>query len=53
MFVTLFLEDDAEDLLAEAELRRRAARRSRRAARRQPRPAVRITVRGRDDHPGR
>jgi len=52
MFVKLFLENDADDGLAEEE-RRRAVNRSRRAARRQPRQAARVTARGRDGRPAR
>ena len=45
MFVKLFLEDGAEDVLAEEEDRRRSANRSRRARSRQ---AVRVIARDRD-----
>ena len=49
MFVKLFLEDGADDPLAEED-RRRTARRSRRIRVRQ---AARVTVRDRDRRPGR
>jgi hypothetical protein len=49
MFVKLFLEDDADDSLAEEE-RRRAASRARRTRVRQ---AARVTVRDRDRRPAR
>ena len=44
MFVKLFLEDDADDWLAEDERRRAAAR----VRRTRVRPAARVTVRDRD-----
>ena len=44
MFVKLFLEDDADDSLAEDERRRAAAR----VRRTRVRPAARVTVRDRD-----
>jgi hypothetical protein len=50
MFVELFLENDADDMLAEEEDRRRAANRARRARSRQ---AVRIIARDRDRRPAR
>lgn len=50
MFVKLFLEDDAEDSLAEEERRRRPSSRVRRARVRQ---AARVTVRDRDRRPVR
>ena len=50
MFVRLFLEDDADDMLAEEEDWRRAANRARRARSRQ---AVRIVARDRDRRPAR
>ena len=52
MFVKLFLEDDADDGLAEEE-RRRAVNRSRRAARRQPRQVTRVAARDRDGRTSR
>jgi hypothetical protein len=52
MFVKLFLENDADDGLAEDE-DRRAVNRSRRVVRRQPRVATRATVRDRDHRPAR
>jgi hypothetical protein len=52
MFVKLYLEDDADDGLAEDE-RRRAVNRSRRAARRQPRVVTRAAARDRDHRPAR
>ena len=52
MFVKLFLENDADDGLAEED-RRRAANRSRRAARRQPRVTTRAAARDRDQRPAR
>jgi hypothetical protein len=45
MFVTLYLENGADDVLAEEEGRHRAANRSRRARARQ---ATRLVVRDRD-----
>ncbi|HEY2267538.1 MAG TPA: hypothetical protein VGI96_33280 [Streptosporangiaceae bacterium] len=53
MFVTLFLENDADDELAEDEQRRRAVNRSRRAARRQPRQVTRAAARDRDGRAAR
>ena len=50
MFVKLFLEDDADDSLAEQERRRRAASRVRRTRVRQ---AARVTVRDRERRTGR
>jgi hypothetical protein len=50
MFVKLFLENGADDGLAEEEGRRRAATRARRARARQ---ATRVTVRDRDRRPAR
>lgn len=50
MFVKLFLENDADDMLAEDEDRRRAANRARRARLRQ---AIRVTARDRDRRPAR
>lgn len=50
MFVELFLENDADDMLAEEEDRRRAANRARRARSRQ---AVRTVARDRDRRPAR
>ena len=50
MFVKLFLENDADDVLAEEEDRRRAAHRARRARSRQ---ATRVVARDRDRRPGR
>jgi hypothetical protein len=52
MFVTLFLENDADDGLAEDE-RRRAVNRSRRAARRQPLQITRPPARDRDGRAAR
>jgi hypothetical protein len=52
MFVQLFLENDADDGLAEDE-RRRAVNRSRRAARRQPRQVTRAAARDRDGRAAR
>jgi hypothetical protein len=49
MFVTLFLETDADDLLAEEEARRRAAR----ARRDRPAMAVRAVPRDRNRGPRR
>jgi hypothetical protein len=49
MFVKLFLENDADDLLAEDEDRRRAANR----ARRRSRQVIRVTARDRDRRPAR
>jgi len=50
MFVKLFLEDGADDVLAEEEDRRRSANRSRRARSRQ---AVRVIAGDRDGRPAR
>jgi len=50
MFVKLYLEDSADDVLAEEEDRRRSANRSRRARSRQ---AVRVIARDRDGRPAR
>ena len=50
MFVKLFLEDGADDVLAEEQDRRRSANRSRRARTRQ---AVRVIARDRDGRPAR
>lgn len=50
MFVELFLENDADDMLAEEEDRRRAANRARRA---RSRRAVRTVARDRDRRPAR
>jgi hypothetical protein len=50
MFVKLFLENSADDVLAEEEDRRRTANRARRARARQ---ATRVTVRDRDRRPAR
>lgn len=50
MFVKLFLEDGADDVLAEEQDRRRSANRSRRARSRQ---AVRVIARDRDGRPAR
>jgi hypothetical protein len=50
MFVTLFLENDADDMLAEEEDRRRAANRARRSRSRQ---ATRVYARDRDRRPAR
>jgi hypothetical protein len=50
MFVKLYLENDADDLLAEEEARRRAANRARRARARQ---ATRVIARDRDRRPSR
>jgi hypothetical protein len=52
MFVKLFLDNDADDGLAEEE-QRRAAHRSRRAARRQPRQVTRAAARDRDGRTSR
>jgi hypothetical protein len=48
--VKLYLEDSADDVLAEEEDRRRSANRSRRARSRQ---AVRVIARDRDGRPAR
>ena len=50
MFVTLYLENDADDALAEEEDRRRAVNRARQARSRQ---ATRVVARGRDRRPAR
>jgi hypothetical protein len=50
MFVELYLESSTDDVLAEEEVRRRAANRARRARARQ---ATRVTVRDRDRRPAR
>ncbi len=50
MFVKLFMEDDADDALAEQERRRRPSSRVRRTRVRQ---AARVTVRDRDRRPVR
>jgi hypothetical protein len=50
MFVQLFLENDADDVLAEGEDRRRAANRARRA---RSRRAITHTARDRDRRPAR
>ena len=50
MFVKLFLENDADDVLAEDEDRRRAANRARRSRARQ---ATRVVARDRDRRPAR
>ena len=50
MFVKLYLENDADDVLAEEENRRRAANRARRAHSRQ---ATRVVARDRDRRPAR
>lgn len=50
MFVKLYLENDADDVLAEQEDRRRAANRARRARSRQ---AIRVVARDRDRRPAR
>ena len=50
MFVKLFLENGADDVLAEEEDRRRAANRARRARARQ---ATRVIARDRDRRPAR
>ena len=50
MFVQLFLENGADDVLAEEEDRRRAAHRSRRARSRQ---ATRVIARDQDRRPAR
>ena len=50
MFVTLFLENDADDVLGEEEDRRRAANRARRSRSRQ---ATRVIARDRDRRPAR
>jgi hypothetical protein len=49
MFVKLYLENDADDVLAEED-RRRAANRSRRVRSRQ---AIRVVARDRDRRPAR
>jgi hypothetical protein len=49
MFVKLYLENDADDVLAEEEDRRRAANRARQARSRQ---STRVVARGRDRRPG-
>ena len=49
-FVKLFLENSADDMLAEEEDQRRAANRSRRARARQ---ATRVIARDRDRRPAR
>jgi hypothetical protein len=50
MFVKLFLENDADDLLADEEAKRRSAARARRS---RSRTAVRLTVRDRERQPRR
>jgi hypothetical protein len=50
MFVKLFLENSADDVLAEEEDRRRAANRARRP---RARKATRVTIRDRDRRPAR
>ena len=50
MFVKLYLENGADDVLAEEEDRRRSVNRSRRARSRQ---AVRVIARDRDGRPAR
>ena len=50
MFVKLFLENNADDMLAEEEDQRRAGSRSRRARARQ---ATRVIARDRDRRPAR
>ena len=50
MFVKLYLENDADDVLAEQEDRRRAANRARRARSRQ---TTRVVARDRDRRPAR
>jgi hypothetical protein len=50
MFVKLYLENGADDVLAEEEDRRRSANRSRRARSRQ---ATRVIARNRDARPAR
>jgi hypothetical protein len=50
MFVKLYLENDADDVLAEEEDRRRAANRARQARSRQ---VTRVVARDRDRRPGR
>lgn len=50
MFVKLFLETDADDLLAEEEERRRSANIARHN---RSRNALRVAVRGRDRRPAR
>jgi hypothetical protein len=50
MFVKLYLENDADDGLAEQENRRRAANRTRRA---RSRPATRVVARDRGRRPAR
>jgi hypothetical protein len=53
MFVKLFLENDADDVLAEEEDQRRAANRARRVLGSRSRLAIRATVRDRDRRPAR
>jgi hypothetical protein len=50
MFVKLYLENDADDVLAEQENRRRVANRARRARSRQ---AIRVVARDRGRRPAR
>jgi hypothetical protein len=50
MFVKLYLENDADDVLAEEENRRRAANRARRA---RSRRATRVVARDRGRRPAR
>jgi hypothetical protein len=50
MFVKLYLEPDADDVLADEEARRRTTNRSRRM---RSRTAVRVTVPNRDRQPQR
>ena len=50
MFVRLYLENDADDVLAEEENRHRAANRARRARARQ---VTRVVARDRDRRPAR
>jgi hypothetical protein len=52
MFVKLYLENDADDGVAEDE-RRRAVNQSRRATRRQPRMVTRAAARDRDHRTAR
>ncbi len=53
MFVKLYLEDGADDMLAEEEDRRRAANRARRVKGSRSRLATRATARDRDRRPAR
>ena len=53
MFVKLYLDDGADDVLADEEDRRRASNRARRARASRSRLVVRAAARDRDRRPGR